>query len=159
MFFALLTWLLYFKLSPLFCLILALMEGIDFYLYLFSIWVGMAKKRVIDRRRAKKLARERMDILFGFARDVYSSEPELARRYVSLARRIGSRCNVRLTAGDKLSICRDCNAFLVPGVNCRVRTHARRVVVTCLDCGGVRRVPVTRERRGKLNKAALVNTG
>ncbi len=119
----------------------------------------MAKRRVIDKRRAKKLARERMDILFGLAREVFASEPELARRYVVLARRIGSRCNVRLTPGDKLSVCRNCNALLVPGVNCRVRTHARRVVVTCLDCGGVRRVPVTRERRGKLNKAPLVNTG
>lgn len=133
--------------------------GIAFYLCLLSNWFYMAKRRAVDKRRVKRLARERMDLLFGLAREVFASEPELARRYVSLARRIGSRCNVRLTAGDKLCICRDCNAFLVPGVNCRVRTHARRVVVSCLDCGGVRRVPVTRERRGKLNKALLVNTG
>jgi ribonuclease P protein subunit RPR2 len=119
----------------------------------------MSKRRVIDRRQARKLARERMDILFGLAREVFASEPELARRYVGLARRIGSRCNVRLTPGDKLRVCRDCNAYLVPGVNCRVRAHSRRIVVSCLDCGGVRRVPVTRERRGKLNKAPLVNTG
>jgi hypothetical protein len=53
---------------------------------------------------------------------------------------------------DKLMICKNCNSFLVPGVNCRVRTHASRVVITCLDCGSIRRVPFVRERKSKLNK-------
>ncbi|NIQ13609.1 MAG: ribonuclease P [Candidatus Dadabacteria bacterium] len=115
----------------------------------------MARRRTIDRRKAKGIARERMDILFNRAREVFPQDRKLARRYVTLARRIGMRYNVGLTKKDKLDACKNCNSFLVPGINCRVRTHAARVVITCLECGHVRRVPFTRERKGKLNKHPL----
>ncbi len=76
------------------------------------------------------------------------------RRYVTLARSIASRYNVRLTKKDKTLLCRRCNSLLVPGASSRVRTHDTRVVITCLECGSVRRVPFSRERKGKLNKRA-----
>jgi ribonuclease P protein subunit RPR2 len=97
----------------------------------------MAKRRSIGRREARGIARERMDILFDLARETSPRDRELSRRYVSLARKIGMRYNVRLLKNDKLMICKNCNSFLVPGVNCRVRTHASRVVITCLDCGSI----------------------
>jgi ribonuclease P protein subunit RPR2 len=112
----------------------------------------MARRRTIDKRKAKKIARERMDLLFIKAREVHSQDRELARRYVTLARRIGMRHNVRLTKKDKLDACKNCNSILVPGITCRVRTHAARVVITCLECNHVRRVPFAREQKGKLNK-------
>jgi ribonuclease P protein subunit RPR2 len=120
--------------------------------------VLMVRRRTIDRRKAKKIARERIDVLFNKARDVFSQDRDLARRYVALARRIGTRHNVRFTKKDKLDACKNCNSFLVPGINCRVRTHASRVVITCLECGSVRRVPFIRERKGKLNKHPLRET-
>jgi ribonuclease P protein subunit RPR2 len=101
------------------------------------------------------IARERMDILFNKAGEVFSKDRKLAQRYVTLARRIGMRYNVRLTKKDKLEACKNCNSFLVPGINCRIRTHATRVVISCLECGHIRRVPFTRERKGKLNKHHL----
>jgi ribonuclease P protein subunit RPR2 len=115
----------------------------------------MARRRQIKRRDARRLARERMDILLRHARKVFKEDSELSRRYVTLTRRIGMRYNVRLTKKDKLELCKKCNSLLVPGVNCRVRTHALRVVITCLECGSVRRVPFVREKKGKLNKYPL----
>jgi ribonuclease P protein subunit RPR2 len=112
----------------------------------------MAKRRSIGRGPARKIARERMNILLKLAEDNIKKDKELSRRYVSLARRIGSRCNVRLNKKDKLAICKDCNSFLIPGLNCRVRTHSTRVVRTCLECGRERRVPFIMEKKGKFNK-------
>ncbi|MFQ5800938.1 MAG: ribonuclease P protein component 4 [Candidatus Hydrothermarchaeales archaeon] len=112
----------------------------------------MVRRRTIGKKRSRRIARERMDILLNLAGEVFHSDRELSRRYVSLARRIGMRYNVRLTKKDKLMVCKRCNSFLVPGVNCRVRTHALRAVITCLECGSVRRIPFVKERKGKLNK-------
>jgi ribonuclease P protein subunit RPR2 len=112
----------------------------------------MARRRVIEKRRARRIARERMDILLDLAKEVFCKDRELSRRYVSLARRIGTRHNVRLSKKDKLLVCKNCSSFLVPGVNSRVRTHALRVIITCLECGSIRRIPFVRERKGKLNK-------
>jgi ribonuclease P protein subunit RPR2 len=112
----------------------------------------MAKRRSISKKEAKRIARERMDILFCLARETFPRDRELARRYVSLARKIGMRYNVRLLKKDKILICKNCNSLLVPGVNSRVRTHASRVIITCLDCSHVRRVPFVREMKSKLNK-------
>lgn len=112
----------------------------------------MVRRRTIGKKRSRRIARERMDILLNLAGEVFPKDRELSRRYVALARRIGMRYNVRLTKKDKLMVCKRCNSFLVPGVNCRVRTHALRVVITCLECGSVRRIPFVKERKGKLNK-------
>ena len=115
----------------------------------------MARRRFIERKESKRIARDRMDILLGLAREVFQRDRGLSRRYVEYARKIGSRFNVRLGKKDKLVVCKNCSSFLVPGVNCRVRTHALRVVITCLECGHVKRVPFIRERKGKLNKSHL----
>jgi ribonuclease P protein subunit RPR2 len=116
----------------------------------------MVRRRVRSRKEMRRIARERMDTLLNLAEDVFDKDRELSRRYVTLTRRIGMRYNVRLTQKDKLEICKRCNSFLVPGANCRVRTHAMRVVITCLECGlecgAVRRIPFVKERKDKLNK-------
>lgn len=116
------------------------------------------RRRNISRRDAQGIARERMKILLDQAAMVFKEDQELARRYVFLARKIGMRNNVRLLREDKLRLCRRCNAYLVAGVTSRVRTHEGRLVVTCLDCGGVRRIPYARKRKGKLNKCAEVKS-
>jgi ribonuclease P protein subunit RPR2 len=42
-------------------------------------------------------------------------------------------------------ICRHCKGFIYPGVNCRVRVQQRRephMVITCLVCGKITRIPL-----------------
>jgi len=95
------------------------------------------------RYNVKKIAEERIDILFRLAEEnAKKGRSSIAKRYVEIARRIGTRCNVRLKKEYKLKICRRCNEFLIPGKNCRVRTLKNRVAITCLACKAVKRFPI-----------------
>ena len=102
---------------------------------------------------AKAIARERIDILFGLAFQMARDRPDLANRYVELARRIGMRCRVRIPKRWRLWVCKGCGGLLAPGVSCRVRLRQDRephLAITCLRCGEVRRLPIGgRERRSK----------
>jgi len=100
----------------------------------------------------KEIARERIEILLSHAKKTFPTDQALARRYVELARRIGMKAGVRLTAEQKLLICKGCGSLLVPGVNCRVRTRTEQgttVLITCLECGRKKRYPTVRERLSK----------
>ncbi len=95
----------------------------------------------------RRIALERMEILFHQAeREALRGRPARARRYVDLARRIGMRYNVRVPAEFKRRFCKGCLAYLVPSVNARVRVGRGRVVVTCLACGAIQRLPFRAER-------------
>ncbi len=98
----------------------------------------------------KRIARERIDKLFEQAKDSVR-DPSLSRRYVQLARKIAMRYNLRIPSEYKRSFCKECNSYLVPGLNSRVRASPSHesVTVTCLECGNVSRFPYRREKRSK----------
>ncbi len=108
----------------------------------------------MDRRNRTKpgwqqdIAGERINILFRLADREFREHRERSRRYVRLARKIGMRYNVKIPENLKGSFCKDCNSYLKPGVNCRVRTNPRQkaVVIRCLECGKISRHPYRRER-------------
>ncbi len=83
------------------------------------------------------VAHDRMERLMTMARD--TSDPTRSRRYVTLARRIGMRYNVKMPPGMRSAYCRGCNTYLRAGANCRVRLGRHRLTRTCLTCGNVRR--------------------
>ena len=102
----------------------------------------------------KEIARERIEILLGLAKEAFQKDRVLSKRYVELARRIGMRAGVRLSKEQKMFICKGCGNLLMPGLNCRVRTRAEggtTVLITCLDCGSKKRYPTVRERLSKRN--------
>ena len=91
----------------------------------------------------KAIALERMELLLGMAKRELAHNPERARRYVKLARRLGTRYRVRLqgrSKGLKISFCKECNTPWVPGRNLEVRLdpHSRCVIYKC-TCGAERR--------------------
>jgi len=95
--------------------------------------------------RAKRVAEERIEILFEEAVKTYPQNPSQAQRYVDLARRIGMRYRVRLPRGFRRLVCRRCKGFMLPGYSCRVRVRSRgqpHVAITCLSCGAVTRIPL-----------------
>ncbi|MCX8204589.1 MAG: ribonuclease P [Candidatus Nezhaarchaeota archaeon] len=97
-------------------------------------------------RKVRDLALQRIVRLFEVASEVYHRYPELADRYVELAKRISMRCRARIPRPLRRRFCHNCGSFLVPGVNCRVRLAPRRsphVVITCLKCNYVHRIPIT----------------
>ncbi|MCF2135796.1 MAG: hypothetical protein K9W43_01000 [Candidatus Thorarchaeota archaeon] len=97
----------------------------------------------------KKLARERVDILWKLAQAKAKENPELARQQVATARRISRKVRKSLPREIGRRVCRRCGTVLIPGHNCRVRVRHNRathVTVTCLTCGAIRRFPVRRQR-------------
>lgn len=106
------------------------------------------KRRSSARKKIRRVALERISILFERAREVFDCEPEFAQRYVDLARRIGMRYKVRVPPELRRMICRHCKGLILPGRNCIVRIRQERephVVITCLRCGGHMRIPLKRK--------------
>jgi len=100
----------------------------------------------------KQIALQHVRTLFGKAKEVIHENPELAQHYAEMARKIAMSTKLRLPTEYRRQICRHCKSFILPGVNCRVRTQQRRephIVVTCLRCGGHTRIPLKSKKREK----------
>ncbi len=87
------------------------------------------------------VAADRIERLHELARAAArEGEADRARRYVRRARRVAERNRLPLPERFKRFTCDDCDTYLVPGRNARVRTRSGHVVVTC-DCGHQARYP------------------
>jgi ribonuclease P protein subunit RPR2 len=88
-----------------------------------------------------EIARERIQRLQELAREAAGEgDDERAREYVRRARRVAERNRLGLPRRFKRFTCDDCDAYLRPGANARVRLQDGHVVVTC-DCGTQARYP------------------
>lgn len=74
----------------------------------------------------REIARERIEILLGLARQAFPRDRSLSKRYIELARQIGMKAGVRLPREQKMFICRNCGALLVPGENCHSQNSVGR---------------------------------
>ena len=102
----------------------------------------MSRKR-ISSRGASDIAVRRMSLLFDLSRKALTDgNPDRARRYVTLARRISQRTNTPIPKEE--AYCKRCNLPLDVGRNCRVRVMKGNVKITCLECGDIRRMPYNR---------------
>ncbi|MDQ1280920.1 MAG: ribonuclease protein subunit [Thermoproteota archaeon] len=116
------------------------------------------RRHAAIRRNNKQIASERISILLTLAREKIKEEPNLAQRYVKLAREIGMHYKVRIPLEYRRIICRNCKQIIIPGINCRTRTRTGReshVVITCLICGGQTRIPL-KERKAVDNAKAKI---
>ena len=103
-------------------------------------------KRRIDPEKAKDMAKERMDILMNLSvSEASQGNIERARRYVSLARKIGMRTKTNVP--KNVRYCKNCFVPLVPSVTCSVRLRNRKVNMNCNECGCVKRISYIREQR------------
>ena len=92
---------------------------------------------------------ERIARLMEFAERHASERPELARDAVLLAMRIARKARVRIPYRYRRLFCRKCGTPFLTSGSLRVRVRARRsthVVITCLRCGYVKRIPALREK-------------
>jgi len=98
----------------------------------------------------KRIARQRVHTLFQLAIETYKENPQLAQRYVDIARRVAMAAKLRLPAEYRRLVCRHCKSFILPGASSRVRIKQHRephVVITCLKCGGHMRIPLRKRRK------------
>ncbi|MCI4349159.1 MAG: hypothetical protein L3J93_02935 [Thermoplasmata archaeon] len=107
--------------------------------------VGSLRRKGRRGRRTAfmiRSARERIAHLFGLAEVEWGrGHASLSDRYVGLARRVGSRYNVRIPSEYRELYCRRCSAFWAEGRTVRTRLRASRRVRTCLRCQAIRRSP------------------
>ncbi len=82
----------------------------------------------------KKLALERVKILLREAEDVFSHSPQRSHHYVQQARRIAMKVRLKLPRTLRRQFCKHCLHYLKPGVNARVRTRNKMLVVYCHHC-------------------------
>ena len=117
-----------------------------------TIFKGMKrihKKKPLEQRR---VALERVVLLFDMASRVFKSESDLSDRYVDLARKIAMKFKVRIPSVLKKQFCKECHCFLVPGSNCTVRLQKSKVVYFCKKCKHFMRFPYIREIKARRKK-------
>lgn len=88
--------------------------------------------------KQQKLAGERITELFSQATLRAQKQPELAKRYVILARKIGMKYKVRIPPELRRRFCRHCNAYWT-SANSRIRLRKGMLVMCCLECRHFRR--------------------
>lgn len=97
--------------------------------------------RDTDETNAMDIAAERIERLHELARAAAAEgEPDRARYYVRLARRVAERNRLTLSRSFRRFTCDECDAYLRPGDNARVRLQDGHVVITC-ECGAQARYP------------------
>ena len=113
------------------------------YLYAKDNQASMGKRDWKRKKRANStIAGERISLLMNQAREeALSGSPNKADEYAALARRISMRYKTPIPLEHKRSICKNCGAFLYPGINCRVRLKRGRKIYRCERCQGIKRVP------------------
>jgi ribonuclease P protein subunit RPR2 len=114
---------------------------LDLFLIFWVIFKNNKNKAKIMKRKyqkkpekLRKIAKERIEILFKEAKEAFKDDPKLANRYVSLARKISMKYKVRIRPELKRRFCRHCYCYLVPSKNCRIRLQKSKVVYYCLNC-------------------------
>ena len=89
---------------------------------------------------AKHISLERMYRLFELAEQEFAEKPERSRRYVKIARKIGTRNKVTLPEEFKLQFCKNCGAFLKQGKNAELRIEKGMRKLTCMECSHTRKI-------------------
>ena len=103
-----------------------------------------------DKEYQRKIARERIEILFSLAEKEAKTHPERSRRYAQLIWELSKKYKVRL-GKKKYRFCRRCFTWWTPET-LKVRLVRRpysMVVYKCLVCGAEYRFPLIREKKGE----------
>ncbi len=123
------------------------LPSIGLFIYTFPDSSQRLRGMSTDPRR---IALQRIETLFKLAREVIHDKPDLAQRYIEIARKIAMRTRLHLPRQYRSYICKHCKKFILPGVNSRVRVQHHReshIVITCLYCGASMRKPLKRKIR------------
>jgi ribonuclease P protein subunit RPR2 len=90
-------------------------------------------KRKSRKFEEKKIARERISILFKEADKVFNDNPERANRYVEKARKLGMKANISM-GWWRRKYCKHCYCYWKQGDNVRTRINNGKIVYYCKSC-------------------------
>lgn len=88
----------------------------------------------MKRESVQKTALERIKHLFKEAEKAFKEDPKRADRYVQLARKISMKANLKIPKSLQKRFCKHCYKFLMPGINCRIRTKEKKLIYYCQSC-------------------------
>ncbi|MDE1810679.1 MAG: ribonuclease P [Candidatus Micrarchaeota archaeon] len=90
----------------------------------------------------KRIANERIVILFKLAEQNLEARPELSNEYAKLIRELAMHYRIKLAKRLSSHICRGCGAFLEPGISASVRVIAKQRlrIYTCNSCSTQKKV-------------------
>ncbi|MBN2421156.1 ribonuclease P [Candidatus Woesearchaeota archaeon] len=100
----------------------------------------MAKYHKKKKEGTKENARQHIIELLEEAGKVAVAKPELAKRYVFMARKISSRLKVSIPDNLKRRFCKACGAYFT-SKNSRIRLNKGKKTYYCLVCQSLKRVP------------------
>ncbi|HLC97228.1 MAG TPA: ribonuclease P protein component 4 [Candidatus Nanoarchaeia archaeon] len=106
-------------------------------------------KPLFSKTQQRHIAQERIKKLFQQADEMFSSHPELSNRYVTLARKIAMKARTPIPRELKRKFCKHCLTYLRPGANTRVRTRQGKVVISCLVCKKMVKIPMGKKEQKK----------
>jgi len=83
-----------------------------------------------------------MEILIDNAMANARTNPDLSEKYGQIARRIGTKYNIRMPYDLRLVFCKKCKSFIAPGINSKIRlgrSSVKSIRISCNFCGHVYR--------------------
>lgn len=89
------------------------------------------------RGTVRKIAAERIEILYGAAVRAFPKGKEISSGYIRTLEEIGRHYKVRIPKDIAAGICKNCSLPLVEGQNLEIRVIAgqRRRIFRCKTCG------------------------
>lgn len=106
----------------------------------------------MKKQNLREIASRRIDALFQEAKKSSTKNPSLAKRYITLARKIAMKVNLTLSKDQKRKFCKGCHSYFVPNKNLRIRLKNKKVIYTCLSCNKITRYPYIKEIKWKRQK-------
>lgn len=94
-----------------------------------------------QKEEQKKIAKDRIIILFKQAEKMFNKDKNLSNRYIHLAREISMKYKVKIPKELKRRFCKHCYSYLMPGKNLRVRNRDGKIVYSCMECKKFMRFP------------------
>ena len=85
----------------------------------------------------RQIALERMEILIQNAMLNVRTNPSLAQRQATLAKKISTKYRIRMPYHIRMNFCKKCKKFIAPGVSARIRigrTSVKSIRITCGFC-------------------------
>jgi ribonuclease P protein subunit RPR2 len=96
----------------------------------------------MNKQKIQQIALERIYRLFELAKQEFAKHPERSKRYVQLARKLGTRNKAKIPKELKMQFCKKCGAFLVEEKNAGHLKEGKLVAVKCKECGFVKKHPI-----------------
>jgi ribonuclease P protein subunit RPR2 len=94
----------------------------------------MAKKHNILKQKLKEKAQKDILNFIDLAKQSFKTDRKKSNLYAHKIRVLAMKHNIRLPKNIKKQFCKHCYAYLVPGVNCRVRTREGKLIYYCMEC-------------------------